>query len=102
GAGHGKAEGAVEDGAAEADDQGLRHPDLRAAADLGAARHARLRLPAEGLAQPRPGHRRGNPLYSVRREIPPTLTLPRKGGGNCLGPPLTSPSPLAGEGRGGG
>ena len=30
------------------------------------------------------------------------LPGPYSGGGNCLGPPLTSPSPLAGEGRGGG
>ena len=33
---------------------------------------------------------------------PPTLTLPRKGGGNFLASSPTSPSPLAGEGRGGG
>jgi putative spermidine/putrescine transport system permease protein len=39
---------------------------------------------------------------SVRGETPPALTLPRKGGGNLVTRSIKSPSPLAGEGRGGG
>ena len=77
----GQAEGAVEDGAAEADDQGVRDPGLRAAADLGPARVARFRLPAERVAEPRSGRRRGHALHAVIDAHPPSL--PGRGRGAC-------------------
>jgi hypothetical protein len=36
------------------------------------------------------------------RSTPPTLALPRKGGGNCMAGQSLTPSPLTGEGWGGG
>ena len=36
------------------------------------------------------------------RPVPPSLTLPRKGGGNSWKAQKITPSPLMGEGRGGG
>src|SRR5258708_20219268 len=41
-------------------------------------------------------------LSDIVRPAPPTLTLPRKGGGDVSAPLKTSPSPSTGEGRGGG
>src|SRR5882762_7458227 len=45
----------------------------------------------------------GGPGWGVESvALPPTLTLPHKGGGNQTGATGYAPSPLVGEGRGGG
>jgi hypothetical protein len=39
-------------------------------------------------------------LQKIFKNITPTLTLPRQGGGNFFSISISLPSPLAGEGRG--